>query len=399
MVAITLTHLTLLHADGSTNPLGISECADYIPFYPYFWLKDIFGFLIFLIFFSFLVFFEPNLLGHPDNYIRANALVTPAHIVPEWYFLPFYAILRAVPDKLGGVILMGASIAILFFLPLIDRNEYTYLPYYVSLFKIPDFLISFFLDIITFTCAFCIFGYELVGACRGACMAYVEKFVMGVVDPEETVLLYASELAYYRPNILPLRGSVNRRPITPLQSYMLLCGANLGFWLQFISLLRYLLVDSFLHVMFMFNLWGEPGRSLRLILRTNGAPLGAYKGWKAAYFFAADLFLFVHGTGVPCYTFRTYLAECGSTWDVSPLLAYQQVFYSYILFIGFPFFACHALTDFETELSRIRRATSSGLLDLPPTEPYIDVQLLVILEALQVESVKKKRTSFNNVFF
>jgi ubiquinol-cytochrome c reductase cytochrome b subunit len=158
MVAVTLTHLTLLHADGSTNPLGISECADYIPFYPYFWLKDIFGFLIFLVFFSFLVFFEPNLLGHPDNYIRANALVTPTHIVPEWYFLPFYAILRAVPNKLGGVILMIASIAILFFLPLIDRNEYTYLPYCAP--KILSFLVYFLRNIICFSCAFLIYGFS-----------------------------------------------------------------------------------------------------------------------------------------------------------------------------------------------------------------------------------------------
>ena len=129
MVAVTLVHVTLLHSDGSTNPLGIDEASDYIPFYPYFWLKDIFGFLVFLFFFSYLVFFEPNLLGHPDNYIRANALVTPKHIVPEWYFLPFYAILRAVPDKLGGVILMCSSILILFFLPLIDRGEYRFLPH------------------------------------------------------------------------------------------------------------------------------------------------------------------------------------------------------------------------------------------------------------------------------
>jgi ubiquinol-cytochrome c reductase cytochrome b subunit len=153
MVAVTLVHLTLLHAEGSTNPLGIDDAADYIPFYPYFWLKDIFGFLIFLFLFSFLVFFEPNLLGHPDNYIRANALVTPAHIVPEWYFLPFYAILRAVPDKLGGVILMGASIVILFLLPYIDRNEYTYLPYYASFFKLPEGFIIFYNGFISYSCA------------------------------------------------------------------------------------------------------------------------------------------------------------------------------------------------------------------------------------------------------
>jgi quinol-cytochrome oxidoreductase complex cytochrome b subunit len=124
MVGLTLIHLSLLHVDGSTNPLAIDGIYDFIPFYPYFLVKDIFGFLIFLFVFSFLVFFEPNLLGHPDNYIRANPLVTPPHIVPEWYFLPFYAILRAVPSKLGGVIVMGASIGILFLMPALDRGNF-----------------------------------------------------------------------------------------------------------------------------------------------------------------------------------------------------------------------------------------------------------------------------------
>jgi ubiquinol-cytochrome c reductase cytochrome b/c1 subunit len=124
MVGLTLIHLALLHVDGSTNPLGIEDNYDTIPFYPYFLIKDTFGFLIFLFIFSYLVFFEPNLLGHPDNYTRANPLITPPHIVPEWYFLPFYAILRAVPSKLGGVIAMGSAIVILFFLPVIDRGQF-----------------------------------------------------------------------------------------------------------------------------------------------------------------------------------------------------------------------------------------------------------------------------------
>jgi quinol-cytochrome oxidoreductase complex cytochrome b subunit len=124
MLGVTMLHLVLLHEHGSTNPLGLEDDYDFIPFYPYFLLKDIFGFLIFLFIFSFLVFFEPNFLGHPDNYIRANSLVTPAHIVPEWYFLPFYAILRAVPSKLGGVVAMVASIGILFVLPKIDKGNY-----------------------------------------------------------------------------------------------------------------------------------------------------------------------------------------------------------------------------------------------------------------------------------
>ena len=124
MVGLTLLHLSLLHVDGSTNPLGLDDAHDFIPFYPYFLIKDIFGFLVFLLVFSYLVFFEPNFLGHADNYIRANPLVTPAHIVPEWYFLPFYAILRAVPSKLGGVVVMAAAVGILFLLPGLDKKSF-----------------------------------------------------------------------------------------------------------------------------------------------------------------------------------------------------------------------------------------------------------------------------------
>jgi len=136
MAGVSLIHLALLHDVGSSNPLGVESIGDFIPFYPYFLLKDIFGFLVFLILFSYLVFFEPNLLGHPDNYIKANPLVTPPHIVPEWYFLPFYAILRAVPDKLGGVAAMGAAIGILFFLPSMHSRKMRlkslrYIPYEV----------------------------------------------------------------------------------------------------------------------------------------------------------------------------------------------------------------------------------------------------------------------------
>jgi quinol-cytochrome oxidoreductase complex cytochrome b subunit len=133
MVGLTLIHLVLLHSDGSTNPIGLEDAYDFIPFYPYFLIKDTLGFLIFLFIFSFLVFFEPNLLGHPDNYIKANPLVTPPHIVPEWYFLPFYAILRAVPSKLGGVVAMAASIGILFLLPTLDRGDFKLLKFLARL--------------------------------------------------------------------------------------------------------------------------------------------------------------------------------------------------------------------------------------------------------------------------
>ena len=122
LLAISVLHLALLHISGSTNPLGICAKMDSVRFYPKFIIKDIFGFLGIVGFLSLItVFMYPNDLGHPDNYIKADALVTPKHIVPEWYFLPFYAILRAIPDKLGGVLAMFGSILILFLLPLLGR--------------------------------------------------------------------------------------------------------------------------------------------------------------------------------------------------------------------------------------------------------------------------------------
>jgi len=120
---VVLVHLSLLHTTGSNNPLGINTNVDSIVFYPYFYVKDLFAFLIFIFFFCFFVFFYPNILGHSDNYIVANPLVTPAHIVPEWYFLPFYAILRSIPDKLGGVVAMISAILILLLIPIINLSE------------------------------------------------------------------------------------------------------------------------------------------------------------------------------------------------------------------------------------------------------------------------------------
>lgn len=124
IVGVVLLHLILLHQHGSNNPLGISAILDRVPFYPYFYVKDLFGFFLFVLFFSFFVIYAPNYLGHPDNYIEANPLVTPAHIVPEWYFLPFYAILRTIPDKLGGVVLMGLAIVIIALLPVVDTSAF-----------------------------------------------------------------------------------------------------------------------------------------------------------------------------------------------------------------------------------------------------------------------------------
>lgn len=122
IVGLVIIHVIALHVHGSNNPTGvkIKSKKDSIPFHPYYTVKDFFGFGIFFIIYFYFVFFKPNLLGHPDNYIDANPLVTPAHIVPEWYFLPFYAILRSIPDKLAGVVAMFSAILILFVLPWLD---------------------------------------------------------------------------------------------------------------------------------------------------------------------------------------------------------------------------------------------------------------------------------------
>jgi ubiquinol-cytochrome c reductase cytochrome b subunit len=121
-------HLWALHHAGQNNPVGIlipkdRAKKDMLPFHPYYTVKDGFAIILFLILFAFFVFFMPNALGHADNYIPANPLVTPAHIVPEWYMLPFYAILRAVPDKFGGVVAMFAAIGVLFVLPWLDTSK------------------------------------------------------------------------------------------------------------------------------------------------------------------------------------------------------------------------------------------------------------------------------------
>jgi quinol-cytochrome oxidoreductase complex cytochrome b subunit len=104
--------LYILHIYGSGNPLGINSKIDSLSFYPYFYVKDLYSFILFLLVFAVIICFFPNLLGHSDNYIEANPMVTPVHIVPEWYFLPFYAILRSIPDKLFGVIAMLGAILI-----------------------------------------------------------------------------------------------------------------------------------------------------------------------------------------------------------------------------------------------------------------------------------------------
>jgi len=123
IIGAIFLHLIILHYKGSNNPLGINLFLDKINFYPYFYIKDFYFLIYFIIIFFFLVFFTPNILGHSDNYIEANIMITPTHIVPEWYFLYFYAILRSVPDKLGGVICMGFSLVILFILPFLNISQ------------------------------------------------------------------------------------------------------------------------------------------------------------------------------------------------------------------------------------------------------------------------------------
>lgn len=123
IVGAVLLHLILLHEVGSNNPLGITLKTENIPFYPYFYVKDLFGFMVLLFVFFLFVFYYPNTLGHPDNYIEANPMKTPLHIVPEWYFLPFYAILRSIPNKIGGVIAMFGSLLILLAIPFTNSSE------------------------------------------------------------------------------------------------------------------------------------------------------------------------------------------------------------------------------------------------------------------------------------
>ncbi|HNQ91954.1 MAG TPA: cytochrome b N-terminal domain-containing protein [Alphaproteobacteria bacterium] len=138
IVAVVALHVWALHVTGSNNPAGIEPKSkdDTLPFHPYYTMKDSFGVTVFLVLYAIYVFFMPNALGHPDNYTLANPMVTPPHIVPEWYFLPFYAILRAVTidigipfteitlitAKLGGVLLMFGSIIVMFFLPWLDSH-------------------------------------------------------------------------------------------------------------------------------------------------------------------------------------------------------------------------------------------------------------------------------------
>jgi quinol-cytochrome oxidoreductase complex cytochrome b subunit len=124
ILAVVLLHLVALHRFGSNNPLGIDVkgSQDTIPFHPYYTVKDLFGLTVLLLIYAFVVFYAPNALGNPDNYIPANPLQTPPHIVPEWYLLPYYAILRSVPNKLLGVIMAFGSLGLLLIVPWLDTS-------------------------------------------------------------------------------------------------------------------------------------------------------------------------------------------------------------------------------------------------------------------------------------
>jgi ubiquinol-cytochrome c reductase cytochrome b/c1 subunit len=140
IVGIVILHIWALHVVGQNNPAGVevkSMQQDTVPFTPYATLKDSFAVVCFLIVFAWFLFYVPNFMGHPDNYIEANPMVTPAHIVPEWYFLPFYAILRAIPSKLGGVLCMFGAIAVMFIVPWLDTSRVksgTYRPLFKQFF-------------------------------------------------------------------------------------------------------------------------------------------------------------------------------------------------------------------------------------------------------------------------
>merc|ERR1712121_84246 len=119
-----MVHLLFLHQTGRNNPLGINRNFDKVAFHPYFTTKDLFGFILILMLLSYICFFFPWLLGDPENFIPANPMVTPVHIQPEWYFLMAYAILRSIPNKLGGVVALALSILILLVCPFITEGKY-----------------------------------------------------------------------------------------------------------------------------------------------------------------------------------------------------------------------------------------------------------------------------------
>jgi len=146
IAGVTLIHLALLHKEGSNSPIGSDTNVDDVPFYPYFFKKDMFALSGFLLFFAFFVLYYPNFLNHPFNCIPADPIKTPLNLVPEWYFLPFYAILRSIPHKAGGIITMVSAIAVLFLIPF-SNTSYIRNTTYRPIFK---FFFGFLFQILLF---------------------------------------------------------------------------------------------------------------------------------------------------------------------------------------------------------------------------------------------------------
>lgn len=207
IVGITVLHLTALHQFGSNNPLGVEKKhkSDTIAFHPYYTIKDLYGLSFLFTLWAFFVFFAPNFFGEPDNYIPANPMVTPAHIVPEWYFLPFYAILRAVPNKLLGVLSMFGAIIVLMVLPWLDRHPVKsgrFRPYFKY------FYVLFCLDVV-------LLGYVGANAPEGIFI------ILGQLSTAYYFfhfLVIIPVLSKYEP-ILPLPESISNPTITATASH------------------------------------------------------------------------------------------------------------------------------------------------------------------------------------
>ena len=123
IIGLIIVHLLYLHQFGSSNPIGINRDSDRVPFHPYFTIKDVLGFVVVISLFLIIVLFNPNFFTDPENYIKATSAITPVHIKPEWYFLWIYAILRSVPNKLGGVIAAFSGILIIYVIPFIFKSN------------------------------------------------------------------------------------------------------------------------------------------------------------------------------------------------------------------------------------------------------------------------------------
>jgi quinol-cytochrome oxidoreductase complex cytochrome b subunit len=201
IVGVVGLHIWALHVVGQNNPTGVEpkSAADTVPFTPYATIKDGFAVSLFLILFATFVFYMPNALGHADNYIPADPLVTPAHIVPEWYYLPFYAILRAVPDKLMGVLAMFGAIGCFFALPWLDTSKVRSMRYR------PTARLYFWI----FVLACLVLGYCGAKLPDDPVIPGLKTFILGDSDPNSFVWLSRVASLYYFAYflvIMPLLG-------------------------------------------------------------------------------------------------------------------------------------------------------------------------------------------------